>query len=45
VPIKAIKLANPKVANMTPHNNKTRPYLMLVPAQIYKVGKWKRGTA
>jgi len=32
VPIKAIELANVKVANETPHNNRTRPHLMLMPA-------------
>jgi len=40
VPTKAIELANTKVANVTPHDNRTRPYLMLIPAQRYKVGKW-----
>jgi len=40
VPTKAIELANTKVANVTPRNNRTRPYLMLMPAQRYEVGKW-----
>jgi len=40
MPTKAIKLANAKVANVIPHNNRTRPHLMLTPAQTYKVGKW-----
>jgi len=40
VPTKAMELANAKVANVTPCNNKIRPYLMLTPAQRYKVGKW-----
>jgi len=39
VPMKAIELANGKVANVTPHNNRARPYLMLMSAQRYKVGK------
>jgi len=39
VPMKAIELANVKVANVTTRNNRTRPYLMLTPAQRYKVGK------
>ena len=34
-----IKLANAKVANVTPCNNRTRPYLMVTPAQRYEVGK------
>jgi len=37
VRMKAIELANVKVANETPHNNRTGPYLMLIPAQKYKV--------
>jgi len=32
VSIKAIKVANAKVVNLTPCNNITRPYLMLTPA-------------
>jgi len=39
VTTKAIELANAKVANATPHNSRTKPYLMLMPAQRYKVGK------
>jgi len=39
VPTKAIELANAKVANVTPHNNRTRTYLILMPAQKYEVGK------
>jgi len=39
VPTKSIKLANAKVANVTPCNNRTRPYLMVTPAQRYEVGK------
>jgi len=30
VPLKVIELADDKVANVTPHNNRTRPYLMLM---------------
>jgi len=37
--MKAIELANAKVANVTPNNNRTRPYLMMMPAQRYEVGK------
>jgi len=40
VPTKAIELANGKVVNVTPSNNRTRPYLMVMLAQKYKVGKW-----
>jgi len=39
LPMKAIKLANTKVVNVTLHDNRTRPYLMLTPAQRYEVGK------
>jgi len=39
VPTKAIKLDNAKLANVTPCSNRTRPHLMLTPAQRYKVGK------
>ena len=31
---KGIKLVNAKVANVTPRNNRTRPYLMLMPAKL-----------
>jgi len=40
VPTKAIELTNAKVANATSRNNRAKPYLMLMPAQRYKVGKW-----
>jgi len=39
VPMKAIELANTKVANVTHCNNRIRPYLILMPAQRYVVGK------
>jgi len=39
MPMKAIKLANAKVANVTFCNNRTRPYLMPTPAQTYEVCK------
>jgi len=38
--MKVIELANAKASNMTPCNNRTRPYLMLTLAQRYEVGKW-----
>jgi len=41
MPMKAIELANAKVANVTPRNNKIRPYLMLMPAQ--KIQSWQAG--
>jgi len=44
VPMKAIELANAKVANVTPRNNKTRPYLMLTPAQDMKLASGKQNT-
>jgi len=37
--MKAIKLSNAKIANVTPCNNRTRLYLMLMPAQRNEIGK------